>query len=315
MSFGYDSTEYKCSLSPKFLEIAEKQLGETEEKRTKSIEEVREFIKRHPHIIKCRIDANFILRFLRKTKFNVPKACRCLEKYLMHFQFNDLWFQNIDLSEPKMVELASSGMAYFLKDRDVHGRKIVMTCHEKIDPNDLTCNDVARFTTAMLDLIASEEESQTCGVVCIIDGKHIKLKFARLFSIQDLRFIHKSFKDSGPLRIKECYFINVPPFGMAIAKIFLMLSSEKVRKRMFFLDSVEELYEHFDPRILPKEYGGVVEKAKIVEEFRDKLLGARDAIFAFNDYIKTDFKDNKSKNMYRRSNYYAKDDLRKISID
>jgi hypothetical protein len=314
-SFGYDSTDYVCTLSPKYLEIAEKQLNETETVRDKSIDEVRQWIRKHPHIQKCRIDANFILRFLRKTKFNVPKACRALEKYLMHFQFNAAWFQNIDLYDPKMSDLAGSGMAYFLKDRDSRGRKIIMTCHEKIDPTQLTSKDVIRYSVAMLDLISTEEESQTCGVVCIIDGKHMKYKFVRLFSMNDLRFLHKSFKDAGSLRITECYFINLPPFVMAIAKIFIMLSSEKVRKRMFFLDSQDELQKHFDLKILPKEYGGVVEKADIFEEFKKKLLGSRDSLLAFHDHIKTDFIDVKGRNAYKKSTYCEKTDLRRLNLD
>lgn len=55
--------------------------------------------------------------------------------------------------------------------------------------------------------------------------------------------------------------------------------------------SVEELHEKVDKKILPKEYGGEVPVAEMVEKFKAVLKEKRDAILSLDDmYIEIDEK-------------------------
>lgn len=52
---AYDHKDYVCTLPQKYLEIAEKELGETEAKRNDALNQIRAWIVKHPHIKRCRL--------------------------------------------------------------------------------------------------------------------------------------------------------------------------------------------------------------------------------------------------------------------
>lgn len=55
---------------------------------------------------------------------------------------------------------------------------------------------------------------------------------------------------------------------------------------------MEELHADLDPKILPKEYGGVVPLSEMVEELKNKLREKRDQVVALDDmYIEINEKD------------------------
>lgn len=82
--------EYVCNLSKELREQAEEDLGETEEKRQNGIKDLREWIYKNPRIAKCRLDANFLLRFLRYHKYSLKHAKESIERYLI-FREGDLF--------------------------------------------------------------------------------------------------------------------------------------------------------------------------------------------------------------------------------
>lgn len=47
--------------------------------------------------------------------------------------------------------------------------------------------------------------------------------------------------------------------------------------------SVEELHDHIDPKILPKEYGGEVPLAEMIQEMKKKLKSRREAVLSLDD--------------------------------
>lgn len=53
--FSYKKQDYVCTLPEKYLEIAQKELGETEERRNEALDQIREWVMKHPHIKRCRL--------------------------------------------------------------------------------------------------------------------------------------------------------------------------------------------------------------------------------------------------------------------
>ena len=45
---------------------------------------------------RVRLDANFLLRFLRMQKFEIKEACEILDKYITMRCQHPSWFQNLD---------------------------------------------------------------------------------------------------------------------------------------------------------------------------------------------------------------------------
>lgn len=87
---------YTCELSKETQEIAKKELNETNKLRKKAIADVRKWIKSRSNFRRARLDASFILRFLRMQKFDTKESCEILDKYLTMRVQHPTWFQNLD---------------------------------------------------------------------------------------------------------------------------------------------------------------------------------------------------------------------------
>jgi len=89
-------------------EVAQEELGETEEVRESTLNEMKRWLQLQPHIVNCRTDANFLLRFLRMQKFRVEKSCAVLEKYTFMREEYPQYFRNLDISRPELQELVEN---------------------------------------------------------------------------------------------------------------------------------------------------------------------------------------------------------------
>ena len=77
---------------------------------------------------------NFLLRFLRVQKFDVSKACKMLEKYLILRTEHPEWFANWDLAQDiNLYELFHCGYVTVLPDPDKDGRKVILNYAVKFD--------------------------------------------------------------------------------------------------------------------------------------------------------------------------------------
>lgn len=107
----YDKYEFK--LGPKYKEVAEKVLHETDEIREQGLAQLREWISKDPRIVSCRTDATFLLRFLRVKKFNVTEAHTMVHRYLMNRQVYPQWFRDLDVLDPRVEELLDLYSSHF----------------------------------------------------------------------------------------------------------------------------------------------------------------------------------------------------------
>lgn len=113
---NYD--EYEFTLAPMYKEIASKILREDDNIRQQSLNQMREWIAKDPYILRSRTDSNFLLRFLRTKKFNVPAACAMLQKYLANRQVYPKWYKNLDCDDPLLKQLLLDGFFIPLPERD-----------------------------------------------------------------------------------------------------------------------------------------------------------------------------------------------------
>jgi hypothetical protein len=99
-------------LSPELRKMAEEELRETDEIRENAIRAVREWALQNPRICTLRLDAKFILRFLRAKKFSIPMTQEIIERYLVLrkcFFEGEFIYQNYDYKIPELFELISKG--------------------------------------------------------------------------------------------------------------------------------------------------------------------------------------------------------------
>uniref|UniRef100_A0A1B0CFN1 CRAL/TRIO N-terminal domain-containing protein n=1 Tax=Lutzomyia longipalpis TaxID=7200 RepID=A0A1B0CFN1_LUTLO len=99
--------EYK--LREDFKKKAFEELREDDKIRTQALAQFREWIEKHPKIKRCRMDTNFLLRFLRTKKFSVPDAVELLKNYLTMRKLFPQFFDGLSLDDPVIKHLLTSG--------------------------------------------------------------------------------------------------------------------------------------------------------------------------------------------------------------
>jgi hypothetical protein len=103
--------DYKFTLPKELEDLAMDELRETEETRKHAIEALREWAMKNPRIVKTRLDAPFLLRFLRFKKFSVPMAMEAMERFMVvkKGSYGRRWFGDLDVKRPAIQKLLDDG--------------------------------------------------------------------------------------------------------------------------------------------------------------------------------------------------------------
>lgn len=149
-------------VSEKFKEIARIELREDEKRKEQALEHFREWLNKHPYIVKVRqgnwirsilswnlnlqlSDDRFLLQFLRTKKYSMDRVFSTFESCVMAKRKYSKWFgSGFDEDYTKMMELYHTGYVYPLIERDEEGRKIVFIQLRKLDPDRFTSADAIR---------------------------------------------------------------------------------------------------------------------------------------------------------------------------
>lgn len=102
--------KYVFNLSKELHKLAEEELRESKSIRSQAIKSLREWIESNPRIELTRMDAKFLLRFLRAKKFSVTMAQDNLERFILLRKTREgVLFQNMDCLLPQVNELLELG--------------------------------------------------------------------------------------------------------------------------------------------------------------------------------------------------------------
>lgn len=181
-----------------------------------------------------------------------------------------------------------------LPERDDFGRRVLFSCAGRFDPYKFSSADMARTHSLVVEAIMDDEQNQVCGYSYVNDEAGLTAGHVSLWSLSDIRKMIRCLQDSTPMRHKATHFLNVPSLANKLFEFFTMLLNDKLRNRIMVsvrahraprslsLDmprpttetvcafqlhtSVEDMHEHINPKILPKEYGGTIPMADMIGE-------------------------------------------------
>ncbi|KAK5640002.1 hypothetical protein RI129_010813 [Pyrocoelia pectoralis] len=266
--------EYVCTLSEEVQKIAKDELGEDKHCRDQALESMRHWVTHNPRILNCRLDSNFLLRFLRFSKFSVVQAQIALERYLLLRQSYGVVFHNLDITIPKMSELLDSGFIFVCPKRDKKGRRVYVVRPGAFDLSKYTNGDMLKIAGTTFETLIEDEENQVKGFVYLADGHGCGLPYVTLFTPLELVRLVKNGEKTVPGRHVEIHGLNVHPTMKFAYEFGVSLISEKIRKRIRLYSSLDEFWAsgNMELDILPKEYGGVMPMSEMIELWRGELL-------------------------------------------
>lgn len=224
--------DYTCTLSPELQKVAKEELREDENARSQALEQLRDWIKKHQSIQKCRMDPVFLLRFLRTKKFSVPQTCEMIERYLTIRQIYPEWFQKLDIEDKELEDIIDSGYLVPLPRRDDEGRKVILSCAGRFDPYKYTSAQMARAHSLVVEALMDDEENQIRGYTYINDESGLQLGHISLWSLKDIRNIIRCIQNSSPMRHKSTHFVNIPQYAIKVIEFGISLLSDKLRGRI-----------------------------------------------------------------------------------
>ncbi|KFM80822.1 Clavesin-1, partial [Stegodyphus mimosarum] len=258
-------------------------LNETEELRRRCLHELREWAKSQPHFINCRLDNNFLLRFLRMRKYRVDLAQQVLDKYLTVKTKYPVTYQKLDIQNPGIRDLISRGYVFPLPQRDKHGRTVLFCIAGALDATKHKQSDVFKSFLLTFEALMECELNQKRGISYIFTQEGYQISHALLVGLRDLQKLVHSGEKAIPLRHKLLHWMNVPKY---LATLFLLLKtflSQKLQDRIILHANAESLHEHFEPSMLPKEYGGTIPVREMTAKWIEVLESKRDRILALDD--------------------------------
>ncbi|XP_073973868.1 clavesin-1-like [Rhodnius prolixus] len=275
--------KYSGPLSNETLQVAKNELREDDTTREQALQQLRDWILKNPRIISCRTDDNFLLRFLRFKKFSLPMAQEAMERYLLLRQTIALAFNNLDHQLPRMEYLINNGYLFATPGRDIYGRRWIVARPGVFDPHKFINADMCRIHGIVYETLMEDEENQVRGFVHFADGAGVSFPYLTLFTPKEAVRIVKNGERTIPMRHKEVHAINVPSSLKYVLDWGMTLISDKIKKRVKIYTSIDEAIKSIDTSMLPKEYGGTMPMAEMIELFKKELAATRSTLLSHDD--------------------------------
>ncbi|KAF4524443.1 hypothetical protein B566_EDAN013461 [Ephemera danica] len=271
--------DWGCDLTPETRRVARQQLREDDAGREQALQQMRDWIRKTQDIQNY---ANFLLRFLRVKKFSVPMAQQTLLKYLTFRQSMPHLCAGLDFLEPSVHELLSSGYIFALPERDSEGRRVIFTVASKLNPYKYTCTDMAKAHMIAYEALLEDEDNQVHGFCHVGDLQHVSVAHATLWSPNEFAATIKLGEQSVPMRHRQIHLLNLPSAAKIFYDFARQMFSDKLRKRFQIHSGLNELHEKLNPKILPKEYGGIIPMKDMIDAWMRELLERRERLVSLD---------------------------------
>ncbi|ODN04088.1 Alpha-tocopherol transfer protein-like [Orchesella cincta] len=220
----------------------------------KKVAQLRDLINGEPRL-KCQMDHDFLIKFLRARKYDVNASFRTLLQY--YEMRRGLGEKLLRFCPDVLHPVLSTNMFVVLKNRDAHGRQILLFRAELWDPTTTSLDDVFLTTLLIGEEMIRSEKTQIHGTVVIQDLKGLTVSHARQFTFAQIKKCIAVLQGAFPAKFKAIHVVNQPyvyDVLLTIAKPFL---SRKLMSRITFHgSSLNKLRQAVGENILPESLGG-----------------------------------------------------------
>lgn len=274
--------ERSLDLPEDVAERARIELREEETCKEQAVQQFKEWVVKNHDLQNVSTDPDFLLRFLRVKKFSVPMAEIMLLKYLNLRQTFQHFFYNLDYLEPSVLELIDNGYLFPSPVRDKNGRKVIIGIAANFDPHKYTNIDMAKVHSITYETLMDDPVNHVVGYTHFGDFKSVSTAHVTLWSPTEFATIFKWGEQSVPMRHKEVHCLNVPSALKYVYDFTRSRLSQKIKDRFIVHNTLEEVHSKLDPKVLPKEYGGEIPMAEMIDIWKKDLAAKRDKLLSLD---------------------------------
>ncbi|KAG5683320.1 hypothetical protein PVAND_012606 [Polypedilum vanderplanki] len=265
------------------------EIREDETRKQQALTQFREWLDKHPFIIKCRKDDAYLLHFLRTKKYSMDDVFKIFEAHHLFRAHRPEWFET---TSPQRIEtirtIAKTGASYMLRKRADDGSLIFVVNFERFTPDKFSVVDGFNFVYNTVAAYMADEDNQLLGCTFIMNYYNCPLKNLMSFSVRDsAEFAASANKCAG--RYKKYILVGLPAAANAMLNAAKTVMTEKQRNRLLLIKDHEELAQHIDKSCLTEILGGTENESEVIEEFLKIVEDKYDKITETND-IEVDMK-------------------------
>lgn len=264
----------------KLQEIARKELGETEETKEKCLQEIRTLITENK--VACICTDDFLLRFMRRKKFQTKKSFEMFRNYL---HFKTYLHRNLLVLRPELLEtLIRRNILGVLPYRDAAGRQIGFFRAGVWNPDVCTMDELFTMYFLYSSYITEDESSQIIGVVLLYDLRSVNVSF--FFHMMRLVNIWRNFSfNCVPMRLANIHILSDSVLLKYVHNIIFPFIPKKIADQvMFHEEPAGTLFEHIPDCSLPETVGGIfgaVDAEHIIKTMKDYVQKLKDEYHYF----------------------------------
>jgi hypothetical protein len=237
------------------LELAKNELNEKNPQQTADdIEYIRNWILSQTYI-RSRMDDDFILSFLRATKFSFSSTQEMLKRYWINRTEIPEYFIGRNLNEDSVIrEIADTSFFVPLQELDSEGRIVLIERMAGWNPQKHDYNDLMKYLLICMDVLCENPRVQINGVGFIYIFYNSKtnfyffsslIKVVTIMDVTDCSAAHltectpsrmqqttKCLQDMYPFRLKALNYYNYPKIFDAFFPTFKVFLREKIKNRV-----------------------------------------------------------------------------------
>jgi len=269
-------------LTPELMKRAEVELNEIPHVKAKAMIEFRRLIDEQKDIY-CRLDDEFLLRFLRVKKFDTRKALKVLRNYYNFQRKHSGVITHIKPSEVrKVIEMNNIFYSpYRLED----GSHVAILRFGQYNPRIATAEELVATIFICAEIAGDCEATHIGGGNLILDLKDATFQqYKMFFTFPFAKFLLNALQECWPERLRGIHFVHQPYAAYAVFQVAKHLGKKKLMERIHFHGSnLSGLHEHIPRDFLPEEFEGTLGPIS-KNEFASFFLSQESYIEKINKY-------------------------------
>ncbi|XP_013099280.2 alpha-tocopherol transfer protein-like [Stomoxys calcitrans] len=264
--------------------IACEQLGEVPQRIPEDLQKLKEWIRMQPHL-KSRTDDQFLVQFLRGTKYSLEKAKEKLEQfYALKSKYADM-LSNVDVESTLFMDYVQEKLFSPLSI-PLHGNgSRIIYVQLPDDPNSFTINQLLQMATTFCEiLLLNDPYACINGIILVYDYSKFRADHLSLFTPSAVRNIFLYLEKALPMRFKGVYAIHISPYVEKFIKLLLPYVPEKVKDRVHICCNIDDIKVTIPKQYLPRDIGGdngsledvCIANIRLWEEYREYFRDSND---------------------------------------
>ncbi|VDL61570.1 unnamed protein product [Hymenolepis diminuta] len=265
------SSTSEQKLSSKYRKLAKTNLGEDFKNDPAHCEAMRRWLSSMPHLT-CPTDDDFLLMFLRQSKFAHAKAQARLDNFCTLSTTkcigDYIWATPVDLKSKRLEYYLNIGLHVplgYMED----GKMVVAVRPRVLNQEEMNIAEAFSFAYKVLFMVNSDPRALIGGVVVILDATGSTSKNV-ISDPNTIRAMIRFVQEALPGRAQRMIFYNEGKFMDAMLSVFTFYMKDKMRNRMLRCGPDIKVALEAEPglkAVLPSDIGGDGKSYKeLVEE-------------------------------------------------